>query len=171
MIKQINGKWYRYWDGEELSEIPSGCQILWQGDWELVDDTPPGSWSYALRRWPIPEWQAKSELYCQLHGITVPDDYEVIGYDCKGPNFLTAIGTVVKRKTGPMSPIVRERKRWVIPTSGPKLPCVQVRDDDDDEWEDAELLCINDGENYPYIAFVEGKVDCFQQCQMEESIC
>jgi len=58
---------------------------------------------------------------------------------------------------------------WVTPTSGPKLPEVEVRNSDDEEWEKAELLFVDHREKHPYcVRLFSGNVIGISLCRIRK---
>ena len=117
MIRKVEGQWWRYWvHGDERPEpIPD----------KMVRVIPSLGFSENMYRWPIPEHEALTELYCQLHGISVPDGWEAVGFgDVAGNRYLTVRGLqfdATRYSVGEKhnAPILRRKEpefEWVTPT-------------------------------------------------------
>ena len=61
---------------------------------------------------------------------------------------------------------------WVTPTSGPALPEVEVRQDDEEDWEEALLMLVDVKHKHHPAYFAkrieDGYIDYFKQCRMRK---
>jgi hypothetical protein len=62
---------------------------------------------------------------------------------------------------------------YVTPTEGPELPEVEVRQDDEEDWEEAELLFVDTKHKYHPAYFArrleDRYIDYFKYCRTKES--
>ena len=83
MIRREGEAWFAYWVPGMVTpnKRPECCEIresARRGYW--AEDTNPAEMWRHLRRWPNTAHEAKTALFCQLHGVTVPDGWKVVGF-------------------------------------------------------------------------------------------
>ena len=115
MIKKVDGQWWRYRiAGDTIPDVAQESLYFFDRDGDCC-----------VRSWPIPEHEALTELYCQLHGIRIPDGWEVVGFgnrlESEDHGFLSRSGGYISDGdwAGTKRPIIRRREpefAWVTPT-------------------------------------------------------
>ncbi len=149
-------KFYLYYPELVPETMPEECQNYTVCEkWQDVKGT---DWSKRyVRRWPVPEYVYRTYHFCMAHGISVKwtdrliielyPDCEVVGFAedrCYGDGTFTINHDGHTCDVYYYCPILKPIEQWITPTDedAKERRKVQVRDHDEEEWQDATLLAV-----------------------------